>query len=129
MSIGLCPCPACNRHVMTDAGVCPFCQAALPATFCQTSPPPAARGRMSRAARLLAGATMVGVSACSSQSVSVAPPYGRPPPFDAARADSGTGGTAGSDGATGTGGAPSNDAAEDHGTDSEPPPTDGGAGG
>src|SRR5581483_6060987 len=123
----LCPCPACNRHVMTDAGVCPFCQTALPATFCATSQPPAARARMSRAAKLLAGATLVGVSACSSQSVNVAPPYGRPPPFDAARPDSGAGGTAGSDAATGTGGAPATDAAEDRSTDAPdggPPSTD-----
>jgi hypothetical protein len=102
---------------MTDAGVCPFCQAALPATFCATAPPPIAGGRMSRAARLLAGATLVGVSACSSTEVNVKPPYGGPPPIDAARADregtGGAGGSGGSDAATGTGGASSNDAAED----------------
>lgn len=107
----LCPCPACNRHVMTDAGVCPFCQAALPATFCETSAPAAARARMSRAARLLAGATLVGVSACSSTQPEPTPVpyYGAPIPVDA----SGAGGAAGSDGAGGTGGAPANDAGQD----------------
>ena len=128
----LCPCPACNRHVMTDAGVCPFCQAALPASFCATSQSPAARARMSRAARLLAGATLVGASACSGSPV-VAPPYGRPPPYDAARpdrdVDSGAGGTAGSDAATGTGGAPATDAADDGSVDGGPPPTDGSSSG
>jgi hypothetical protein len=99
----LCPCPACNRHVLTDAGVCPFCQAALPATFCAAATPPAARGRMSRAARLLAGATLVGVSACSSTQTEPQPVplYGAPIPVDA----SGAGGAAGSDGAGGAGGA------------------------
>ena len=98
MSSGhLCPCPACNRHVMTDAGVCPFCQVALPATFCATSPAPATGGRMSRAARLLAGATLVGVSACSSTEPPPVPHYGGPFPV----ADSGAGGTSGSGGAGG----------------------------
>lgn len=111
----LCPCPACNRHILTDAGVCPFCQVALPASFCEAAPP-APRARMSRAARLLAGATLVGVSACSSQNNNVVAIYGAPIPADAAvdrPGDSGAGGAAGKDAATGTGGAPSNDAAED----------------
>jgi hypothetical protein len=88
---------------MIDAGVCPFCQVALPATFCETSQPPVARGRMSRAARLLAGATLVGVSACSSTQTEPQPVplYGAPIPVDA----SGAGGAAGSDGAGGAGGA------------------------
>ena len=100
----LCPCPACNRHVMTDAGICPFCQAALPATPCATTAPAAAApARMSRAARLLAGATLVGVSACSSTQPEPTPVpfYGAPIPVDA----SGAGGAAGSDGAGGAGGA------------------------
>ena len=82
----LCPCPACNRHVMTDAGICPFCQAALPATPCATTAPAAAApARMSRAARLLAGATLVGVSACSSTQPEPGPVpyYGAPIPVDA----------------------------------------------
>ena len=122
----LCPCPACNRHVKTDAGVCPFCE--MP-------PAPAARPRLSRAARLLAGATLVGVSACSSTEPVPVPVYGAPIPQDAAAdagPDSGAGGAAGSDAATGTGGAPSNDAAADdrsvvplYGA----PPIDSGAGG
>jgi len=136
----LCPCPACNRHVMTDAGVCPFCQVALPAAFCAAAPPPAARGRMSRAARLLAGATLVGVSACSSQNNVVAI-YGAPIPVDAGvdqQGDTGAGGTTGSGGATGTGGttgtggASSNDAAEDRSAVAlygGPFPTDGSASG
>jgi hypothetical protein len=58
---------------------------------------------MSRAARLLAGATLVGVSACSSTQPEPTPVpyYGAPIPVDA----SGAGGAAGSDGAGGAGGA------------------------
>ena len=130
----LCPCPACNRHVMTDAGVCPFCQVALPASFCETPVPSAARGRMSRAARLLVGATLVGVSACSStqpEPRADAAYGGSPIPVDSGvggAAGSGAGGAAGS----GAGGAPSNDAAEDRGAVAlygAPAPTDGSASG
>lgn len=115
----LCPCPACNRHVMTDAGVCPFCQTALPASFCSAAPAPAARGRMGRAAMVLAGATMAGVSACSSGTPRVIAPYGISPPFDAGivnnqDAGSGAGGAAGNDGGTDTGDASANDASDDH---------------
>jgi hypothetical protein len=117
----LCPCPACNRHVMTDAGVCPFCQVALPASFCEQTPPPAARGRMSRAARLFAGATLVGVSACSSIEPAPVPVYGAPFPVD-----SGTGGAAGSGGATGAGGA--SDAGSAVPLYGAPAPGNGGAG-
>jgi len=96
----LCPCPACNRHVKTDAGVCPFCEAALPESFCEIPPASAARPRLSRAARLLAGATLVGVSACSSTEMQPVPVvhYGAPIPVDAA----GAGGTTGADGGPGT---------------------------
>jgi hypothetical protein len=92
----LCPCPACNRHVKTDASVCPFCEAALPESFCATPPASAARPRLSRAARLLAGATLVGVSACSSTETPPVPivHYGAPIPVDAAtdaRPDAGPG--------------------------------------
>jgi hypothetical protein len=104
----LCPCPACNRHVKTDAGVCPFCEAALPASFCATPPSDTARPRLSRAARLLAGATLVGASACSSVEPTPVPLYGGPIP-----ADAGSGGATGSDAATGDGGATTSDAAPD----------------
>ena len=113
MSSGhLCPCPACNRHVMTDAGVCPFCQTALPASFCEQTPPSGARGRMSRAARLLAGATLVGVSACSSTEPAPVPLYGGPFPV----VDSGAGGTSGSGGAGGTSGSGGAGGASDAGS-------------
>ena len=112
----LCPCPACNRHVKIDAGVCPFCETALPESSCNARPPSPARPRLSRAARLLAGATLVGASACSSTEAMTTPAYGGPFPVDASP-DSGTGGAAGSDATTGTGGAPSNDASEERTVD------------
>jgi len=62
----LAPCPACTRHVSTHETACPFCAAALPATFrCQparVAPP----GRLSRAAMIAAGAALVTVQACAS---------------------------------------------------------------
>jgi len=130
----LCPCPACNRHVKIDAGVCPFCEAALPESFCKVPSPSPARPRLSRAARLLAGATLVGASACSGTEPAQVVHYGAPIPADAAAdagSDSGAGGAAGNDSATSTGGAPAKDAAEDRSVVAlyGGPPTDSGAGG
>jgi len=58
-------CPACNRHISTHDAACPFCAAALPESFrCPPArglPP----GRLSRAAKLAAGAALLSVS-CGS---------------------------------------------------------------
>lgn len=79
----LAPCPACGRHIAIDETTCPFCAAALPDSFrqanaCRRSPP----GRLSRAARLAAGAALIGVQASCSGSA-----YGTSAPYDAAVAD------------------------------------------
>ena len=60
----LAPCPACNRHVDTEAAACPFCSAALPESFrCQARQ--RLRGRLSRAGLLAAGAALLGgLEAC-----------------------------------------------------------------
>jgi hypothetical protein len=83
----LAPCPACKRHVSSDETACPFCLASLPASFaCQprSSQP---SSRLSRAAKLAAGAALMSAEACGSPVV----PYGTPPPppVDAA-VDTGT---------------------------------------
>lgn len=75
------PCPACQRHVFADACDCPFCGAKLsPASCAKVGAPPAGYRRMSRGARLAAGAALAGVSACFSGSSA----YGLPAPWDAA---------------------------------------------
>ena len=81
------PCPACQRHVVTDEAVCPFCGEALPDCFREVKRKPM-RGRMSRAGLLAAGAGAALIGACSSAT----PAYGGP-----------AGGTSGSvwDGAVG----------------------------
>lgn len=77
----LAPCPACKRHVATDETACPFCQAFLPDSFRDAVSCPKPRGRLNRAAMLVAGAALVGAEACSN---SVLPAYGvSPPPPDA----------------------------------------------
>jgi hypothetical protein len=53
----LAPCPACNRHILTQETVCPFCAAALPEAFRAQPSPPRFAGRLSRAAMLAASAT------------------------------------------------------------------------
>lgn len=101
MSQPLHPCPACARHVFADTCQCPFCGAKLsPESCAKTAPPPGYR-RMSRAARVAAGATLAGAAAllgCSSA-------YGIPPrdSLDAtadAPQDAGTDGAAGRDGSS-----------------------------
>ena len=81
----LAPCPACNRHVDVDATACPFCSVALPDTFAQQL---ACRrpqqGRLSRAAKLAAGATLMAAAASCGGSA-----YGTGPRPDAG-ADTGT---------------------------------------
>lgn len=61
----LVPCSKCMRHVRSVETECPFCRAALPVRA--SAPANAFRGRMSRAAILAAGATlMVAGAACDS---------------------------------------------------------------
>jgi hypothetical protein len=58
------PCPACNRHIVTDEIECPFCAAALPDSFRELPARPAPRGRLSRAALMAAGAALIGAAGC-----------------------------------------------------------------
>ena len=77
----LAPCPACNRHVATDEAVCPFCSVALPDSIpCQPRRRP--QGRLSRAARLAAGAALIAAEASCGHAV-----YGAPVPDAGADAD------------------------------------------
>ena len=63
----LAPCPACNRHVDTDATACPFCSTALPDSFAQEGACRRPQRHMSRAAKLAAGATLMAAAAsCAS---------------------------------------------------------------
>jgi len=65
----LVPCPECSRHVRVSETECPFC--ALPLDLASTPAPQLPRGRLSRAATLAFGATLVSASAlaaCSSDS-------------------------------------------------------------
>jgi hypothetical protein len=130
----LAPCPACNRHVDLAETACPFCAAALAESFRgqpQTVAPPR---RLSRAALMAAGATLMGAAACRSNDAITGgkdaatdrrpvfydgpvgvPIYGAP--------FTGTGGISGAGGITGTGGAVSTggtDAGNDGATDAAP---------
>jgi hypothetical protein len=65
----LVPCPECSRHVRVSEKECPFC--GLPLDLAGTPEPQLPRGRLSRAATLAFGATLVSASAlasCSSDS-------------------------------------------------------------
>ena len=102
----LVPCPACNRHVMNDEAMCPFCAAPLPVDTAE-SPRALPRGRLARAALLAAGASATLIAACSSGVVH----YGTPVIIDAGSkpdtADGGAGPGGGGAGGTktdGTGG-------------------------
>jgi len=119
MSQPLHPCPACQRHVFADACVCPFCAAKLPAGTCaKAAPPPGHRG-MSRAARVAAGASLVGVAACFSTGAAYGAAY-----VEDAKAD--TPQDAGSDG---VGGASSGEGGAGEGGSGEGGAAAGGAGG
>jgi hypothetical protein len=126
----LAPCPACRRHVEVVETTCPFCAAALAESFRgQTRPAPPA-GRLSRAALMAAGATLLG--ACSANDAIgnardaatdrpvatdgpvAVPLYGAP--FTGTAGQSGAGGISG---ITGTGGA--TDAGQDGATDAATP--------
>lgn len=106
----LAPCPACNRHVDVAERACPFCAAALPASFRAQSPLIPLRGRLGRAALMAAGATLMGAAACSSAPLPV-PAYGGP--VTGTGGMTATGGTNGGGGATGAGGTPATDAGQD----------------
>jgi hypothetical protein len=80
----LAPCPACNRHIAVDVAACPFCSAALPESFAQQVACRKPQGRMSRAAKLAAGATLMAAAACGGGAA-----YGTPPVPDAG-VDTGT---------------------------------------
>ncbi|HEY5374480.1 MAG TPA: hypothetical protein VIK01_12400 [Polyangiaceae bacterium] len=75
----LIPCPECNRHVRVSELECPFC--ALPLDLANTPPPQLPRSRLSRAATLAFGATLVSAAAISacSEGTAVVPPYGAAP--------------------------------------------------
>ena len=103
----LAPCPACNRHVDAGESACPFCAAALPVSL-RAQQLPATPRRLSRAALLAAGATLIGAAACNNPPAPAPVPlYGGPFPTG------GTGGTTGSGGTTGTGGTAPQDAGQD----------------
>ncbi|HEY7374717.1 MAG TPA: hypothetical protein VIF57_21310 [Polyangia bacterium] len=81
----LAPCPACGRHIAVDETACPFCAAALPDSFrhaCSSRKPPSAR--LSRTARLVVGAALIGVQASCAGSA-----YGTMGGNDAAAVDTG----------------------------------------
>jgi hypothetical protein len=134
----LAPCPTCNRHVDVAEGACPFCATALPAAFRAQPPLIPLRGRLSRAALMAAGATLMGAAACSnndaisgndaatdrpavtkdaSEDRGFVAFYGAPFPgiggASATGGTNGTGGVTGGGGTTGSGGTTTRDAGED----------------
>jgi hypothetical protein len=131
----LAPCPACNRHVDVAERACPFCATALPSAFRAQPPLIPLRGRLSRAALMAAGATLMGAAACSSESLSSATDaasdrpavskdasedrsavaiYGGPlPGTGGTTATGGSNGSGGTTGAGGSGGTTVRDAGED----------------
>lgn len=102
-------CPSCNRHVFTDACVCPFCQAPLPEHHCEVPASAASGGRLGRGARVIACASLIGAAGClgaSEYGVAVFVDAGHPV-VDAGAdsavdqaADSATDGSGGGGGAT-----------------------------
>jgi hypothetical protein len=96
------PCPACNRHVVSDETTCPFCAAPLPACTGEVKRKPL-RGRMSRAGLFAAGAgaALITVGSCGAA-------YGGMFPQDSGSMSGGADGgdSAGGGGAGGGGGAP-----------------------
>jgi hypothetical protein len=118
----LAPCPGCNRHVLTIETACPFCALELPASFRALAPPPPQRGRLGRAALLVAGAALMGAGACSNDNGGgTTDGSGEGPPLSDGSPESGSGGAGGvtagdgaAGGAPGSGGA-TQDAASDRG--------------
>jgi len=117
----LAPCPSCQRHVRASDAACPFCGAATVVPGGGASALSGLRGRLSRAALFAAGATLIGMSACTDSkcadlSCTGAGGFGG----GGAAGASGTGGTS-AGGTTGqAGGGGTNDAGTDAVT-----PTDG----
>jgi len=97
MSTPLIPCPSCSRHVFTNACVCPFCEVRL--RVCDVPHATAPTAGLSRAARVAAGAALVGVAACGS--ATPMPPYGTPPHDAQADVGGATGTDAGAQGGAG----------------------------
>jgi hypothetical protein len=133
----LAPCPACNRHVDVVETACPFCAAALPDALRGRLTPQPAR-RLSRAAMMAAGATLIGAGACSNDDAIgnkpgtdaavdrpvlatdahrpvPVPVYGSPPISLGTGGTLGTGGAGGKDGSDGA-----TDAGNDAATDAPP---------
>ena len=127
----LAPCPACHRHVDVAETTCPFCAAALAESFRRPPAAVAPPRRLSRAAMMAAGATLLGAcsandaigntkDAATDRSVAtdgivVVPIYGAP--------FMGTAGTSGAGGITGAGGsvaAGGGNGATDAATDATP---------
>jgi hypothetical protein len=106
----LAPCPTCHRHVEVVESACPFCAAVLSESFrAQPAPVPPPR-RLSRAAMMAAGATLLG--ACSA-----VPVYGAPTGMGGSGA---AGGIAGAGGMVTGGSSGSTDAGKDSATDAAP---------
>ncbi|RYZ08152.1 MAG: hypothetical protein EOO73_08805 [Myxococcales bacterium] len=76
------PCPSCSRHVRVGESACPFCERSLPVTAPPRRPMPS--GRLSRAATLAFGASVLGATAlvaCEDDEPdpgAVVPIYGAP---------------------------------------------------
>jgi len=62
----LVPCPSCHRHVFVGSCACPFCAAALTEACASKAELPGWRGRLKRAARMAAAASLLGASSCST---------------------------------------------------------------
>jgi hypothetical protein len=108
----LAPCPVCNRHVDIAESACPFCAAALPASFRARPPLIPLRGRLGRAALMTAGAALMGAAACSSNDAIGVEKNDATPSYDGMRVVAaygapivlGTGGAGGAGGNVGSGG-------------------------
>jgi hypothetical protein len=104
----LTPCPSCSRHVRVSDAACPFCGATVTVAPPGPAPAPGLRGRLGRAALFAAGATLMGLGACTDSkcahltcSAGVAGVSGG--------GTSGTTGSGGTTGSAGSGGAAGND--------------------
>lgn len=126
----LAPCPACNRHVEVAETACPFCAVKLAESFRgQPRPAPPPR-RLSRAAMMAAGATLMGAcsandaignrtDAAQDRPVATQDSHFTPlPAYGISLPLGGNGGAGGISGITGTGGA--TDAGKDGATDAVP---------
>ena len=73
----LVPCPSCDRHVFAGSCACPFCGTALTEACASKVESQLPRGRLRRAARMAAAATLLGATSCLSASA-----YGTNIPWD-----------------------------------------------